>query len=117
MIYQTKPRVELDSLFGAFDCPDAGQTAPRRTVSTTPLQALGLLNSEFALGQFALLAARLEREAAGDRDAQISLAYQLAFGRPPEPDELTASRELVAAHGLPALCRALVNANEFITIY
>ena len=117
MIYQTKPRVELDSLFGTFDCPDAGQSAPRRTVSTTPLQALGLLNSEFALGQFARFAARIEREAGPDRDGQITRAFQLAFARAPEPAELNASRELVAGHGLFALCRALMNANEFITVY
>src|SRR5439155_18703199 len=36
MIYQSKPRTMLDDVFGAFDCPDAGQRAPRRTSSTTP---------------------------------------------------------------------------------
>ena len=54
MVYQSKPRVELDSIFGAFDCPDAGQATPKRTVSTTPLQALSLLNSPFALDQAGL---------------------------------------------------------------
>jgi len=40
MIYQQKAAHELDDTFGAFDCPDAGQIAPKRNVSVTPLQAL-----------------------------------------------------------------------------
>ena len=55
MVYQNKPRVELDTLFGAFDCPDAGQIQPKRNVSTTALQALNLLNSEFMVEQSRLL--------------------------------------------------------------
>ena len=43
MVYQSKPRMVLDEFFGAFDCPDAGQPAAKRTSSTTPLQALNLL--------------------------------------------------------------------------
>ena len=51
MIYETKARMQLDNTFGAFDCPDGGQIAPRRNSSTTPLQALNLLNSPFAMQQ------------------------------------------------------------------
>ena len=35
MIYMTKIRQEQDDVFGAFDCPDGGQTTPNRTQSTT----------------------------------------------------------------------------------
>ena len=111
MIYQAKPRMELDGVFGAFDCPDAGQIAPRRTVSTTALQALNLLNSPFMVEQSALLAARVERD-----PAPVRRAFLLAFGRPPDGQEAAASERLVRDHGLPALCRALFNANEFITV-
>ncbi len=117
MVYQNKPRVELDTLFGAFDCPDAGQIQPRRTVSTTPLQALNLLNSEFLLGQARFLAERLQREAGADPAAQVRRAFTLLFGREPHPEETVAATQLIAAHGLPVLCRALYNASEFITIY
>ncbi|MBV8879993.1 MAG: DUF1553 domain-containing protein [Planctomycetaceae bacterium] len=115
MIYQTKPRMELDPVFGAFDCPDGGQVAPRRNVSTTPLQAMSLLNSPFMLQQSALLAARLEREAA-DVDARVRRAFVLAFGREPDETERGAAAALVRERGLPALCRALFNANEFVTV-
>jgi hypothetical protein len=117
MIYQNKPRAELDTLFGAFDCPDAGQIQPKRTVSTTPLQALNLLNSAFMLEQCSAFAGRLQREAGSGVSAQVQRAYALAFGRSARPEEMSAAERLIASHGLPAFCRAIYNANEFITIY
>jgi mono/diheme cytochrome c family protein len=117
MVYQTKPRGELDTLFGSFDCPDAGQIAPRRTVSTTPLQALNLLNSAFLLEQSDRFAERLKQERPGDSAGQIDRAFQLAFGRSPAESEASAAASLVADHGLSMLCRALFNANEFVIVY
>jgi hypothetical protein len=114
MIYMTKVRMQQDSTFGAFDCPDGGQIAPKRMRSTTPLQALNLLNSEFMLQQARLFAARLEREAAASPSAQIRLAFELAFARAPEPEEARAAEKLVGANGLTMFCRALFNANEFV---
>jgi hypothetical protein len=117
MIYQSKPRTELDNTFGAFDCPDAGQVSPKRTSSTTPLQALNLLNSPFALQQAQFFAERVEREAGQGTDAQVKRAFQLAFLREPTGEELGVSVKLVQSHGLPALCRALFNTNEFLTVF
>jgi mono/diheme cytochrome c family protein len=117
MIYQSKPRMELDPVFGAFDCPDGGQVAPRRNVSTTPLQAMSLLNSAFILQQSDLLAARLERDAGASSEDRIRRAFRLAFGRDPSSPETASAATLVLKHGLPALCRALFNANEFVTVY
>ena len=117
MVYQNKPRMQLDDVFGAFDCPDAGQIAPRRTSSTTALQALNLLNSRFTLQQANLFAQRLQTEAGQSPEPQIRRAFQLAFSRAPDPAELRGARELITTHGLPALCRALLNANEFVKIF
>ena len=74
MIYQFKPRSQPDPTFGAFDCPDAALVAPRRTSSTTALQALNLLNSRFVLAQSNALADRLKYEAGDDATAQAVLA-------------------------------------------
>jgi mono/diheme cytochrome c family protein len=117
MVYQSKPRAELDNFFGAFDCPDAGQVQPKRTSSTTPLQALNMLNGEFLLDQASRFAKRVEREAGSDPGLQVARAIELAFGRKPSDRELAAGRDLVVAHGLPILCRSLYNASEFITVY
>jgi hypothetical protein len=117
MIYVTKQRMQLDDTFGSFDCPDAGQIAPKRTVSTTPLQALNLLNSSFMLQQADIFAKRLRADAGANIDRQIQRGYWLAFGRSPEQPEIAASKALIAADGLPAFCRALLNANEFVYMF
>jgi len=119
MIYSHRIRMEKESVFGAFDCPDAGQTIGRRRQSTTPLQALALLNSPFTVDQSAALATRVGAETAGAADptgAAVARAFALVLGRAPEPDEADEARRLVADHGLPALARVLFNAGEFLFI-
>jgi mono/diheme cytochrome c family protein len=117
MIYQSKPRMRLDDTFGTFDCPDAGQVAPRRNVSTTPLQALSLLNSPFMLQQSELFARRVAKEAGPDLGAEVDRAFRVAFGRQPSAAEKAAALKLTQDAGLRLLCRALYNANEFIYVF
>jgi hypothetical protein len=116
MIYMTKIRMQQDGTFGAFDCPDGGQIAPRRSQSTTPLQALNLLNSPFLMQQADLFAARLTAEAGPTPKAQIRRGFQLAWQREPAADELADCLGVVRQHGLTVLCRALLNSNEFLFI-
>lgn len=116
MIYQNKPRVELDSLFGVFDCPDAGQIQPKRNISITPLQALNLMNSQFLMDQSKQFADRLQSELGNDTGQQVERAFNLAFGRLPDPKERTASEQLISQHGLTVFCRALYNSNEFLSV-
>jgi hypothetical protein len=117
MVYGTVVRQRVDGVFGVFDCPDAGQIAPRRTSSTTPLQALNLLNSTFIMQQAQYFAERLIREAGDDVEAQVQRAFLLAFQRSPEPEELSAATKLVRDEGLPVFCRALLNANELVYVF
>jgi hypothetical protein len=117
MVYQNKPRVELDQLFGAFDCPDAGQIQPRRNVSTTPLQALNLLNSQFILDQSKWFAERLRREGGSTSRDQVRAAFLTAFSRPPEAIEWEVSDAFIQSQGLDEFCRAIFNTNEFIMVY
>jgi hypothetical protein len=114
MVYAVKIRLEQDGIFGAFDCPDGSLAVPRRHVSTTPLQALNLFNSRFIADQAAHLAARLELEAGAEPESQVRRAWQLVFHRSPDPAEVREAVGLVEAEGLPALGRALLNANEFL---
>jgi hypothetical protein len=116
MVYQSKPRTMLDDFFGAFDCPDAGQPAPKRTSSTTPLQALNLLNSHFAMQQAEAFANRTIKKSGPDLAQQIRRTFELIFQRPPTSEEQTDALALAKSHGLPALCRALFNSNEFIRL-
>ncbi|GIT05105.1 MAG: hypothetical protein CM1200mP29_05160 [Verrucomicrobiota bacterium] len=114
MLYMMKVRQEREPTFGVFDCPDFNQTAPNRSRSTTPLQALSLLNSPFVLQQAGLLAKRLRHEMGADIRAQLARACQLALGREPTRDELSDAKKLVTKHSLEAFCRALFNTNEFL---
>ncbi len=116
MIYQFKPRMQQDATFGAFDCPDGGQIAPRRGSSTTPLQALNLLNSTFMMQQAKLFAERLQREESVSK-AQVQRAFALIFNRSPSQDEISAGEKIVAEQGLPIFCRAILNANEFLYVF
>jgi hypothetical protein len=125
MVYAHKIRMEKESVFGAFDCPDAGQTVARRRQSTTPIQALNLFNSPFTLAEAKAFAARIEADvaarqgAAGGADlvpAWIDRAYELAFSRRPDAAERSLVEPIVREHGLPMLCRVLFNANEFLFI-
>ncbi len=116
MVYQFKPRLQQDRTFGVFDCPDATAAAPRRPSSTTPLQALNLLNDPFMLDQAERFAARLRKEAGDSVADQVRRAFRLAFGRDPSDGEAKASEKLVRACGLATFCRALFNANEFVFV-
>lgn len=114
MVYATKLRMEQDAVFGAFDCPDAGQVAPQRTESTTPIQSLNLLNSHFVIDQARRFAERVRQEIGENTSLQVVHVFRIALGRDPASDELAEAVALVDDHGLPALCRAIYNANAFL---
>ena len=116
MIYAHKVRREPETVFGAFDCPDAGQSTAIRRASTTPIQALNLFNSSFTLAQAEAFAARVKKEAGDDIAKQITRAYQLALSREPTREELAETQPIVRQHGITTLCRALFNSNEFLFI-
>ena len=101
-------------IFGAFDCPDAGQMKPRRTRSITPVQALNLLNSPFVNRQATFFAKRVKRDAGGEMEAQIDLAFRLACARKPKPSEGQALQHLTKQHGLEQACRVLFNSSAFL---
>jgi len=113
-IYRMSPRGERGGLLDVFDCPDPSVTSPRRAVTTTPLQALALLNHSFLLRMCDATADRLERDAGSDPAAQVEQAFRLTYGRPPTTNEQSGALELVEQHGLAALARALFNSNEFL---
>jgi hypothetical protein len=114
-IYRFTPRGANQGLLDAFDCPDPAAAAPRRSVTTTPLQALSLWNNGFALRMSDAFADRVAKEVEGV-EKQIQRAWQLAYQRNPLPEEAKLAAKLVTDHGLRALCRALFNTNEFVTV-
>jgi hypothetical protein len=114
MVYAHKVRRERDAVFGAFDCPDAGQSTARRIESTTPIQALNLFNSRFTIEQAAAFAMRVRSDVGEKIDQQIRRAYQLALCREPAAAEIAEAEPVIRQHGLETLCRAIFNSNEFL---
>jgi len=131
-------------LFESFDMPDTHESCPRRNVTTSPVQALTLLNNKLTLEWAQHLAERVIQSAGGDLSKQIETAYRLALSRPPDQAEKKIVGDFFKRHGglvaerhgageplaLPSnlpqksdpvqmatlvdLCHTLINANEFV---
>ena len=115
-IYRTWARSGRSALLDALDCPDPSTVSPRRALTTTPLQALSMMNNAFVLRMADRFAERLKKEAADDVSKQVMIAYQLAYGRRPTDDEIARVRPVIERHGLAVFCRAVFNSNEFMYV-
>ena len=115
-IYRWMPRGQRSALLDTFDCPDPSVTAPKRSVTTTPSQALSQWNHSFVLRMADHLAERVKKEVGNDLEKQVDRMWQLVLGRAASENELKRSIELAKEHGLPLLARVLFNSNEFIWI-
>lgn len=113
MIYQERMRRVDDQIFTAFDFPDCGQVRAKRPVSTTPLQALNLMNSDFVIEQSKLIADRVRRETEEDDSASVDRCFALLLGRHPTPTERDACLAIAKSGDLATVCRAIINTNEF----
>lgn len=116
-VYHQAARSVKVELLGQYDCPDSALPAPRREETTSPGQALSLLNHHFVIQQAEFLAARVVGEAGEDPAAQVERAFRLAHGRAPDAEEAERAKKLIQEHGLMILCRALFNTNEFVYVF
>jgi hypothetical protein len=98
------PAPPIVDVLADFDLPDNAFAAPKRANTTTPLQTLTLLNSQFTLDMANALAARLANEAGGDPAAQVTRAFAVAFQREPLPAERDAA---LKTHPVPRPPRLL----------
>jgi mono/diheme cytochrome c family protein len=115
-VYRINVNSAKSPLLEALDCPDPSTKTPRRAVTTTPLQALELMNSSFVQRQAAGLATRLSREAGPSLPDRVALAYRLAFSRSPTAMETTRAISFAQEQGLENLCWTLFNASEFLYV-
>jgi hypothetical protein len=112
-IYRFIVRTTPHRFMTTLDCPDPANLTPARVNTTTALQALTLSNNDFMLLQARHLVTRIETET-NSREAAIRRAFALTFQRDATAAEVQSATPLVAEQGLFALCRMLINANEFI---
>jgi hypothetical protein len=115
-IYRFSPRGGRSAILDTFDCPDPSAMAPTRSMTTTPLQALTLMNNAFVLRMSDHMA-RHTRELMGeDVKKQVRYVWQRNLLREPTDEELKVVVPFVGENGLEALCRAIYNSNEFVVI-
>jgi Protein of unknown function (DUF1553)/Protein of unknown function (DUF1549)/Planctomycete cytochrome C len=112
-IYRFIVRSQTQPWMTALDCADPSMRVDRRNESISPLQALALLNNGFMVTQALHFAERLQKERPSDLARQIERAHHLALGRAPTAAERKISIAFARSYGLPNLCRALLNLNEF----
>jgi mono/diheme cytochrome c family protein len=115
-VYHQNARSSLIDGLTDFDLPDNASAAPNRIRTTSPLQALTLLNHSFTLAMADALTERVKREAPQSSGAQVRRAFALAFQRQPTAEEERGALALIAAHGWRAFGRALLNANELLYV-
>ena len=100
-----------------FDAPNTTTSCARRRVSTVALQPLFLLNSSFMEKAANSLAERVRKAASSeDPEALSRTAIETVLERPATDEEVAKAGELLEATGLPELCLALLNLNEFLYI-
>ncbi len=115
-VYRFAPRGGRNPFLDTFDCPDPSVTAPKRATTTTPLQALSLMNNALVFQLSEAFAQRVMRECGDKLDSQVQAAYRIVYGREVEPDEQQVALAFVSQHGMAAFCRVLFNSNEFLYV-
>ncbi len=85
-------------LLETFDMANAQQIHSKRDVTTTPLQALTLVNSDIVFGWSQALAGRVINEAGADENARIDRLYRILFARKPSNDERAALQAFLVDH-------------------
>jgi len=95
-VYLMTQRIQRHPYLAIFDGADPSVSSPLRMTSTTPLQALYLLNDRFVHEQAEGMARRLLSES-GEDSTRINRAWLLMFGRAPDDDEIEAASSFLAA--------------------
>lgn len=104
-----------------FDKPDTIGSCARRNRSTVAPQALILMNNQVLHIHAARFAERLEKEAGGDKEKFVKLAFEHAYARVPSKEEIARSLAFLASGASPQaaqrdFCQAIFNSNEFVYI-
>jgi hypothetical protein len=101
-IYGFVERQNLPNMFRTFDFASPDTTSPQRFATTVPQQALFLLNSPFVVQQARTLAGRTEINSCPQPEERIRRLYEIAYQRPPEPDELRLALRYVEHQSRPS---------------
>ena len=121
------------SMLSVFDQPVMSTNCIRRGRSAVVLQSLSMLNNEFVVEQAEDFARRVAKRAGEAPEARIELAFRIALGRNPTPEEVAwssgllqraterfqaseAAPEEAAQKAMGRLSQMLLNTNEFLYV-
>src|SRR4030095_6175658 len=110
-VYRICVHSARDPLLDSLDCPEFSTRTPARPNTTTPLQALSLMNNSFVQRQAAEIAARVERETGADVKAQVRSLWLRCYAREPRTQELRNATKLAREQGLASVAWALLNSS------
>lgn len=88
-IYTKVMRNSREPLLDAFDMPQHFSSTSQRDTTTTPVQSLLLINSQYMLQRARAMAGRLQKGGAKSETEMIESAYRIAFGRAATGDEIS----------------------------
>jgi mono/diheme cytochrome c family protein len=106
-IYRFVWRGVPDPFMEALDFPDLGMPSPTRGFSASALQSLALYNNRFVLH----FSGALGKQCRSPADA-----FRRILLREPTAAELESSTGFSEKNGMAALCRVLLNSNEFLFV-
>jgi hypothetical protein len=113
-IYTFQRRSLPQPMMLAFDAPVFSESCERRSVTTTALQALSMMNGDLVNEESAHLAERIATEAGSGVSARITRAFEIVLSREPSAGEI--GKFAAATDSLAAICRVLLNSNEFLYV-
>lgn len=115
-LYLVQKRTVRVPLLETFDLPENSVSCACRSTSTVAPQALTLLNHPLALDAARALAEEIQATAGSVPSAQIEAAFAVVLQRSPTATERAACERFLANQPLAALCRGMLNLNEFLWI-
>lgn len=115
-IYFTVKRSQLIPMLQVFDWPDTLTSAAARPTTVIAPQALLFLNNPQVRDWAKGFAERLKVEESRGHETVVKRAYQIAFGRPPTPEEVKEGTSFLLKGTLSDYALALMSLNEFIYV-
>ena len=116
-IYRFTPRGANQGLLDSFDCPDNSSAAPKRSKTTTPIQALAFWNGPFTQNLSESYSKNHpDFETLNSPDQKIKHVFNHLLQRHPLDTEKSKALTLVEKYGFTPLIRAILNTNEFLTL-
>ena len=114
-MYLLVDRRDLPGMYRTFDFPSPDISAPRRSLTSVPGQALFLLNSPFVIAQAQRLADLAERHCGSvDLEQRVDWLSEVVFGRPASEIERELGRDyLRSGNDWIDYCQVLLQSNEF----